>query len=346
MHFLSTHVRHIPEIYGAEWFGRKQILASAAHGNAIFWIELREISPSHLRQNIGRRFIPSYSNLDFWSGSESKIFSGDALLDHHSVDLGPFKTGRIPKFSDFRLDDAVIFPNNGGIKIYGHWLLDIIPSIFAIKRIFGRSVPVFIDSNFPDWVRHLLNRFELDFTQDTPAGNNFILSGLPRYHDYLNKDIFDNFKFETSRLPALIDKFDKPDVKKTSKRKIFLSRAGLNLDRRKLINSQEIMDFFDSAGFEIIFPENLSIHEQVKIFSQTSILAGEAGSALHNSIFCGENTTVINLQSSRQSHFIQSSLCNAFRQRCIYVFGKSETNEWNSNFSIDLKDCKEALNQI
>jgi capsular polysaccharide biosynthesis protein len=122
-------------------------------------------------------------------------------------------------------------------------------------------------------------------------------------------------------------------------KKIFVSRRNLGKvgpNSRSLINRHEVEDFFENLGYRIVHPENLSVSEQINIFSMADVVAGEAGSGLHNSIFMQNETTVVNLQSSRQEHLIQSSLRQINNGKCIYVWGESESDDWNSNFYISL----------
>jgi capsular polysaccharide biosynthesis protein len=45
-------------------------------------------------------------------------------------------------------------------------------------------------------------------------------------------------------------------------------------------------------GFQLVYPETLSLLDQVGLFSQASHIVGEYGSALHNSLFSPAGTTV------------------------------------------------------
>jgi Glycosyltransferase 61 len=93
-----------------------------------------------------------------------------------------------------------------------------------------------------------------------------------------------------------------------SGRKIYVSRYGLNISGRGasriMVNESELIARLESMGFETIEPENLSVRDQVMIFSSASIVVGPSGSGLFNIMFCHPGTKVIDIQS--EPHWIYS----------------------------------------
>lgn len=74
-------------------------------------------------------------------------------------------------------------------------------------------------------------------------------------------------------------------------KRIYLSRK--NTADRPLENEANIEDIFSSYGFEIITPENLSIKEQIKLVSESSIIAGPVGSQMYLSAFSKSKSLII-----------------------------------------------------
>ncbi|WP_461169255.1 glycosyltransferase family 61 protein [Arthrobacter sp. Z1-15] len=73
--------------------------------------------------------------------------------------------------------------------------------------------------------------------------------------------------------------------------KVFASRkpqAG-----RGCTNSQEVEEYFRSNGFAVIYPEDLSIQEQVSLFNNADIVAGFAGSGMFSLMFTQEPKKVV-----------------------------------------------------
>jgi hypothetical protein len=79
-------------------------------------------------------------------------------------------------------------------------------------------------------------------------------------------------------------------------RKAFVARRK-NLVQR-IDNDKSIQDFFVSAGFEIIYPENFkTFTDQINYFSECRVIAGISGSGLANNIFMRPGGSVIELLS-------------------------------------------------
>jgi hypothetical protein len=71
----------------------------------------------------------------------------------------------------------------------------------------------------------------------------------------------------------------------------YLSRR--HQERRPLANEADVEQVFAADGFEVIYPETLTFEEQLALFGQARIVAGPAGSALHNLLFCRPGTPLI-----------------------------------------------------
>lgn len=79
--------------------------------------------------------------------------------------------------------------------------------------------------------------------------------------------------------------------------KIFLSRNDTAYQR--INNVTDIEAIFKKRGFTILYPDKLSIQEQLSIYANCKIMAGFSGSALHNCLFTHEDTLVIELADTR-----------------------------------------------
>ena len=75
--------------------------------------------------------------------------------------------------------------------------------------------------------------------------------------------------------------------------KIWLPRR--NSQYRKLFNRMEIQIELERRGFLTVYPEELNLLEQIKLFAAAKIIVAEAGSALTNAIFAPAKCTFITL---------------------------------------------------
>ena len=69
---------------------------------------------------------------------------------------------------------------------------------------------------------------------------------------------------------------------------VYLSREKLAWKRDDVINEAELVEALTNAGVTVIYPERLSIPEQVAIFRRAKIIFGQCGSAFHTSFFASQ----------------------------------------------------------
>jgi capsular polysaccharide biosynthesis protein len=74
-------------------------------------------------------------------------------------------------------------------------------------------------------------------------------------------------------------------------RRLFVSRR--HFPGRQLVNEAQVIDLFERYGFEVVFPEELSLLEQARLFASASAVSGVKGAALTNTVFCPPETVVI-----------------------------------------------------
>jgi len=222
-------------------------------------------------------------------------------------------------------------------NIYGHWLLDIIPKYMQTAEAYGEELSIVLLKKPKKFIYEILNLFSipesalLTIESLEKCHLNLIETNATREFDYVDLEAIQMMLSRVSLLDSRLEV--------EMKRKIFISRSRIGkfgFNSRSLTNRGPVEDFFLESGFEIHYPETLSIPDQYRLFSQANVVAGEAGSGLHNSIFMIPGSRVINLQSARQEHRIQSSLKMVNESLSTYIWGKPSTTQWNSNFEIDL----------
>ena len=143
----------------------------------------------------------------------------------------------------------------------------------------------------------------------------FIRSILNNLDIKLKEFIFldDNFyKFESSQIPQFFNKEISIEIlrnyfskyrsnKKEQKVKIYVSRQNSNY--RNLINEGDIIDELKSKDFKIIDPNNISIIDQIKLFSSAEVIISPTGSALTNIIFAPKDAQVIEITPKYSNNY-------------------------------------------
>jgi hypothetical protein len=107
-------------------------------------------------------------------------------------------------------------------------------------------------------------------------------------------------------------------VHKRPAKRLYLSRRGVG--KRAIENEGEIEALFRRRGFRIVHPEMLTIARQAVLYGRASVVAGLAGSQLHNVLLCREGTRVIALGDGRRQLNPNQMLCNALMNSpCLYI---------------------------
>lgn len=228
---------------------------------------------------------------------------------------------------DLHIDEDVVILCGPAYQIYGHWLVDFLPRLLLLREA-GYAL-----ENLKYLLPHNLLDFSwswLDFL-DIPR-ENILTYDVVRDRCHIKRAIIPTSVRGNSRATPLMGKmFDGmrtaklgPQTEPTT-RKLFVSRALWGNTTRQLTNQDAVQDFVQNLGFEIIHPERLSIAEQIETFSSASIIMGEYGSGLHNSVLAPAGTQLITLRGTMgHPGFLQSGICAACDQDCSYIFGHQD----------------------
>lgn len=74
-------------------------------------------------------------------------------------------------------------------------------------------------------------------------------------------------------------------------KRIYVSRS--KVAARNLTNETQVERVFRDLGFEIIHPQEMSIEDQIAVFSDAKMIAGSGGSAMHSAVFAPDSTRVL-----------------------------------------------------
>lgn len=110
---------------------------------------------------------------------------------------------------------------------------------------------------------------------------------------------------------CLINKVFESNETKNKNSKIYLSRKKIN-DDRKFYDESFVEEKLLDKGFEIIYPEDMSLDEQISLFRNTSFICGMEGTALLNVIWSrNQQLKLMSVGFRNQRNKAQKDLCNA-----------------------------------
>ena len=270
-------------------------------------------------------------------------FQGDIVGQRFQFEASAFADGacRIDHF-----EEPAFLMTGPTDQNYGDWFWNFGPRLH-LYRAAGLNVPILVSADIGERYIQILEAM-----------------GVPRerlrFHDPQAVSIFPKLYVPSwpgaDRLSPMADwyaAFEPAKIRtgRGPRERLFLSRR--NIAKRALANEGEARDLFESRGFRVICPEELSIAETLQTFARPAFVAAPYGSAMRNLAFCHEKPVGLFLLPPDEEPFIRGSalwLAEA-GVRFGYVIGKvlqanaHETSR-RAPWAIDLGRVERALDRM
>lgn len=184
------------------------------------------------------------------------------------------------------IQDLIRQPN------FCHWLLDQLPRLRHLEdsqRIIMYKLAPFM-KNMLDIMGIDPNRvYELQERAVVCVKNLSIESSMARDFSHPiqhgNKELID---FVKQSLSAQLDE-SKNEKKKS---RIYLSRN--KYEGRRISNEADLLSILEKYDFHTVYPEELSVGEQISLFTDADVIVSPHGASLANIIFC-KNVTLVEI---------------------------------------------------
>ena len=181
--------------------------------------------------------------------------------------------------------------------VYYHWMFDILPRIKLIERsqIKLSQIDYFVvNSQSKPYQQETLELLGIPQDKIIESDRHSHLQAteliVPSFPGYLDWVPPGTMQFLRQTFLPLVNL-----AKSDRYKKIYISRA--KAKTRQIINEAEVSQLLANQGFQNVFLEELSVLEQVAIFSNAEVIVAVHGSGLTNLVFCSPNTKVIELFS-------------------------------------------------
>lgn len=164
-----------------------------------------------------------------------------------------------------------------------------------------------------------ISRDEIVFTRD-PVRVERLLSATPLFVNptWVHPDVATTWR-------KIGDNLVRQAVGGGAGDRIFVSRR---IEKRPCRNLDEVEQFFSNLGFEIVFPEDHSLGDQIQIFRNASIIAGFAGSGMFNLMFVPEPKQVLLVSSESYSGRNELLIAGVLGHKVAIAWCRSEA-AWN-----------------
>lgn len=242
--------------------------------------------------------------------SSQTIMVGDRICRDLCYHLEPNASSDIMTFSNtkfgarknlksIKVDEAIFI---GGGKNYYHWMVDYLPGLGILeeKNLF-RDLPVIFNGELTLFQKQSLEHIGFDFSRHLDPGEERVIHcsqlwattrsskrktimGMP---DWWQSEV------EIETITWLRNAFLNTPSRDGAGRKLYLSRGDARF--RRLLNDEEVVELMLDAGYDVIYPDQLSIGEQVSLFSEASHVVGVHGAAFTNIVFMSPGTKVMEI---------------------------------------------------
>ncbi len=242
--------------------------------------------------------------------------------------------------------------------VFGHFLLEMLPRIYVLRKLrdLGIHFQLTVSRLIPNWIKTYISYY-FDINEviwynpnneviDAPL---FIVPSMMQVEHNLHPCFNDMLEDLLSR--SIQGK------RASHGARLFLSRANKGPSWHVMTNAEAVEDTFRELGFQVIHPQEYSIEDQHKIFSEAQCIAAEYSSALHNSLFASPGTHVIAL--NRINHY-QSMISRLRSQPLAFIppadgfmrDWRHQHPDWRGNddrvarFEIDCGKLKDSVLQL
>jgi len=227
-----------------------------------------------------------------------------------------------------------------------HWFCDVLPKLIGLGSSAGEFTLLLPDSNYtrniaPESLQRLGLRFEDIVWMNERSfyfiKNLFCISKVSRsgqMHKGLMKELQQRFTQGC----------------KSSNRRIYISRQKAKF--RKIVNEEMLISLLRSYGFEILHAEDLSLEDQVSVFSSAQTICGIHGAGLTNCLFMPIGGKVIELRKKENgpSNVAYWHLADAVGHSYYYYNGIPDSDKplvgKGCNLMIPVHDFEEKVLKV
>ena len=236
---------------------------------------------------------------------------------------------------------ALVFDQWSAVN-YFHWIIEAIPKLIVLEKS-NEKITMLLPNNLPNYVLETVKIF--GFSDYITIEPNVVYSAKTllwpeRTGTYWlqNVSLLQEARGRVLKTYAL-------DIAQPLRR-TYVSRAKSKI--RRLLNEEDLYDVLANNGFEIVFFDNMSFAEQIKIAAESEVIIGVHGANLTNLLFMRPQTSVIELineKSVNLAYFKLASYCDV-RYYCQPCQNAGEIVGNDTDLRIDVALFSQLLEQV
>lgn len=257
-----------------------------------------------------------------------------------------------------KIEKGINFVGNFSGNYY-HYIYEILVKWYLVDKMdIPPDVPVIVDASarkIPQFAELLhifssgrdviyVERGELRRVNELyyPSMVNFIPPNLKKMEDLRTEDVvFDLDSISYLRTHFLSCMGETGSIHQNTPKKFFISRKNT---KWRQYNEDEVIKVVVSKGYEVVYPEMMTVKEQFSLFNNADEIVAASGAAISNIICCKPGTKVLVLVSVRIDGAIFSTIAKTLGIDMRYMVGTiTNYNNVQSDFRIDCDQLKEVL---
>ena len=240
----------------------------------------------------------------------------------------------------------------GAYPVYGHWLVDILPQIYALTEIGFRlkDLQFVLPDLLPGYYREFFSYCGVNESQILIHDHNREILNCATIivptHMNNTRALMPGFRRCAEWFRDNVERQHGSLRDESRPKRLFVARQD-QTSGRPLVNRDEIIELARARGFHIMLPEKLPLVEQWRYFASADIVVGEYGSALHSSIVCHTGTIMCCLRGTTTNPgYLQSGIGEALSQPTGYIFGKSDGSPNMARYIIEPEIFQECIDYL
>ena len=123
---------------------------------------------------------------------------------------------------------------------------------------------------------------------------------------------------------------------------LYISRSDAN--HRKVVNEEEVADFLENLGFQVLTLTGMPLSEQLELFASAKVVIGPHGAGLTNMMVAPAKSTLVELMPDDEVNHCFWLLTNALKQDYTFVVGKKISPD--RDFEIPIRGLEKVLKGV
>jgi hypothetical protein len=232
---------------------------------------------------------------------------------------------------------------------YYHWMAEALPRLALLEESGIRDYRLILPDRMTGWQCEILRLLGLDENRWAPFGEeqwqveHLLVPSLQGYpgmsHPRLVRWLRERLGVEGSSV---------------GHRKLYLSRT--HAQHRRLLNEEKVIQALKPLGFETVFPEEMTVSDQLRMFRDASWIVALHGAGLTNTLFAPRGTRVLEFVTPDPAYLSTSfySICCAlghiYGNICVQYPGprlsSSSGLRWREDVEASVDDICAAIHTL